>query len=77
MVGGATRSAAVRALAPAIFGRPVVLPPSGEYVARGAARQAAWALTGTLPPWQLADTETFEAEPTPGVREAYAALRDA
>jgi xylulokinase len=77
MVGGATKSAAVRALAPAILGRPVLLPPTGEYVARGAARQAAWALTGELPDWQLPDTETLEAEPTPGVREAYAALRDA
>ena len=44
LVGGAARSPAVRALAPAILGRPVVLPPPGEYVARGAARQAAWAL---------------------------------
>ncbi|GAB7006129.1 xylulokinase [Nocardioides sp. AN3] len=76
MVGGATRSAAVRALAPAILGRPVVLPPPGEYVARGAARQAAWALTGSLPQWPLVATETLEADPTPGVREAYAALRD-
>jgi xylulokinase len=77
LVGGATRSAAVRALAPAILGRPVLLPPAGEYVARGAARQAAWALTGKLPDWELAGTETLEADPTPGVREAYAALRDA
>jgi xylulokinase len=77
MTGGATRSAAVRALAPAILGRPVVLPPSDEYVARGAARQAAWALTGSLPAWQRPETETLEADPTPGVREAYAALRDA
>lgn len=77
MVGGATRSAAVRALAPAILGRPVLLPPAGEYVARGAARQAAWALTGAQPEWRLPDTEALEADPTPAVREAYAALRDA
>lgn len=77
MVGGASRSAAVRTLAPAVLGRPVVLPPPGEYVARGAARQAAWALTGSLPEWPLPDAETLEADPTPGVREAYAALRDA
>lgn len=77
MVGGATRSPAVRALAPAILGRPVLLPPSGEYVARGAARQAAWALSGTLPDWELPATETLTADPTPDVRAAYAALRDA
>lgn len=78
LVGGAARSAAVRALAPAILGRTVVLPPPGEYVARGAARQAAWALSGaTEPPaWPLPDTETLEAEPTPAVRERYAAVRD-
>jgi xylulokinase len=78
MVGGATRSAAVRALAPAVLGRPVTLPPPGEYVARGAARQAAWALSGgSAPPaWSLADTVELEAEPTPHVREAYARLRD-
>ena len=78
LVGGAARSAAVRALAPAILGRTVVLPPPGEYVARGAARQAAWALSGAAEPpaWPLPDTETLEAEPTPSVRERYAALRD-
>ncbi len=78
LVGGAARSAAVRALAPAILGRTVVLPPPGEYVARGAARQAAWALSGAAEPpaWPLPDTETLEAEPTPAVRERYAALRD-
>ena len=78
LVGGATRSPAVRALAPAILGRPVVLPPTGEYVARGAARQAAWARSGapTPPEWPLPDTETLEADPTPAVRERYAVLRD-
>jgi xylulokinase len=78
LVGGATRSPAVRALAPAILGRPVLLPPPGEYVARGAARQAAWAASGASAPpaWPLPDTETLEADPTPVVRERYAALRD-
>ncbi len=78
LVGGAARSPAVRALAPAILGRQVLLPPVGEYVARGAARQAAWARSGadTPPDWPLPDTETLDAEPTPDVRERYAALRD-
>lgn len=78
LVGGATRSPVVRALAPAILGRPVVLPPTGEYVARGAARQAAWARSGTPTPpdWPLPDTETLEGDPAPAVRERYAALRD-
>ena len=78
LVGGAARSPAVRALAPAILGRPVLLPPPGEYVARGAARQAEWARLGTPTPpeWPLPDTEALEADPTPAVRERYAALRD-
>jgi xylulokinase len=77
MVGGATRSVALRALAPAVLGCPVVLPPEGEYVALGAARQAAWALAGSdRPPiWPAADTTVLEADATPDVREAYAELR--
>lgn len=79
LVGGAARSPAVRALAPAILGRPVLVPPAGEYVARGAARQAAWARSGAAAPpaWALPDTETLQADPAPAVRERYAALRDA
>lgn len=79
MVGGATRSPAVRALAPAVLGQPVHFPPSGEYVALGAARQAAWALAGgdAPPTWGLPGLETAEADPTPVVRQRYAALRDA
>ena len=78
MTGGATRSAALRALAPAVLGRPVTLPPSAEYVALGAARQAAWALSGTAEPpaWQQPETTVLEAEPTPHVREVYADLRE-
>jgi len=78
MVGGATASPALRALAPTILGRPVTFLPTGEYVALGAARQAAWALSGTADPpvWQLPAGETVEADPVPGVRERYRELRD-
>ncbi|QIG41886.1 xylulokinase [Nocardioides anomalus] len=78
LVGGAARSAAVRALAPAVLGRPVVVPPAGEYVALGAARQAAWALAGTEAPptWPVRGTELLEADPTPDVRARYSELRD-
>ena len=44
LIGGGSRNPAVQQLAPAIFGMPVHVPPPGEYVALGAARQAAWAL---------------------------------
>jgi xylulokinase len=78
LVGGGARSQAVRELAPAILGRPVVVPAAGEYVADGAARQAAWVLSGSAQPpaWQVGRTETYEADPTPFVRERYAEVRD-
>ena len=50
LIGGAARSPAVRAIAPAIFGVPVTVPEPAEYVALGAARQAAWALSGAAEP---------------------------
>jgi xylulokinase len=51
VIGGGARSRAVRALAADLFGAPVEFPEPGEYVARGAARQAAWTLSrGAEPP---------------------------
>lgn len=78
LVGGGARSVAVRRIAPQVFGCPVVVPPPGEYVADGAARQAAWvALGGAAPPaWHLAGTEEYDAEPVPAIRERYAAARE-
>ncbi|MHA6780532.1 xylulokinase [Pseudonocardia saturnea] len=78
LVGGGARSDAVARIAPAVFGRPVLRPTPGEYVADGAARQAAWVLAGsTAPPaWEAADTESFDAEPTPAVRARYAQALD-
>ncbi|MEU7928830.1 xylulokinase [Micromonospora sp. NPDC049107] len=77
LVGGGARSAAVRRIAPQVFGCPVVVPPAGEYVADGAARQAAWvALGGPTPPqWDVKGTEEYAAEPVPAVRDQYAAAR--
>jgi xylulokinase len=80
LIGGAARSEAVRRIAPVIFGVPVTVPEAAEYVALGAARQAAWAVSGTADPpdWPLAGTSAeYTAAPVPLVRERYAALRDA
>jgi len=80
LIGGAARSEAVRSVAPTIFGVPVTVPPPAEYVALGAARQAAWALSGAAEPphWPVAGfSAQYTADPVPLVRQRYAALRDA
>ncbi|HEX6467551.1 MAG TPA: xylulokinase [Streptosporangiaceae bacterium] len=79
LIGGGAHSPAVRRLAPAIFGVPVSVPEPGEYVALGAARQAAWVLAGTPEPpaWPRQPAQEYEAAPTPEVRERYGRLRDA
>lgn len=78
LIGGAARSPAVRSIAPAIFGVPVTVPDPAEYVAVGAARQAAWALAGAAgpPDWPGPPAETFTADPRPDIRDRYATLRD-
>ncbi|MCL6550612.1 MAG: xylulokinase [Acidothermus cellulolyticus] len=78
LIGGGARNAAVRQIAPAVFGVPVIVPEPGEYVADGAARQAAWTLLGEAEPpqWKATRADRYEASPTPWVRERYAELRD-
>ncbi|MFQ6324963.1 xylulokinase [Nocardia sp. CWNU-33] len=53
LIGGAARSALVADIAAQIFGVAITVPEPTEYVALGAARQAAWALSGTaqVPRW--------------------------
>ncbi len=78
LVGGGARSEAVRRIAPAVLGCPVIVPAPGEYVADGAARQAAWALSGatSAPQWPVAGSVTVEADPAPAVRARYGEVRD-
>jgi xylulokinase len=79
LIGGAAVSEAVRTVAAGLFGLPVHVPAPGEYVATGAARQAAWALAGTLEPpvWPGSPARVYEADPQPGVRAAYRGARAA
>lgn len=79
LVGGGAKSEAVRRIAPALFGKPVLVPPPGEYVAAGAARQAAWVVAGgdTPPQWSAETPETYEDNPIPLIREQYAAAQHA
>jgi xylulokinase len=72
----------VQRVAPDVFGVPVAVPAAGEYVAMGAARQAASALAGN----EQADAVRSTAydvvhEPTQGehgaeIRAAYRTLRE-
>ena len=80
LVGGAAANRAVGKVASTMFDVPVVVPPAGEYVADGAARQAAWVLTGDAqaPEWGAmhdGDERCFEPEPVPFVRSAYREAR--
>jgi xylulokinase len=79
LIGGGARSEAVRRIAPTVFGVPVEVPEAAEYVADGAARQAAWVLAGgpAPPDWALTTARRYESDPEPAVRERYAAVRDA
>jgi xylulokinase len=61
LTGGASQSDAVRKIATAVFGLPIVVTDTFESVAVGAARQAAWALTGTMPEWKVPVLSTHEA----------------
>jgi xylulokinase len=79
LIGGGARSDAVCALAPGIFGADVDVPEPREYVAVGAARQAAWALTGgpQPPDWPRPPARRYSGEPQRGVRARFGALRAA
>jgi xylulokinase len=74
LTGGASQSEAVRQIAPAVFGLPILVTDTFESVAVGAARQAAWALTGALPDWQV--PVISQQEPTPADRHAAAEIMD-
>ncbi len=79
LIGGGARSEAARRLAPGIFGVPVLVPAPEEYVALGAARQAAWALAGTPEPpeWPRHLPEEYTGPAEPVVRQRLAWLRHA
>ena len=77
LIGGGSKSQALRQAAASIFNLPVEVPVSREYVALGAAKQAAWAATGELPEWKRSIEASYEPEGEWGlsVRERYADAR--
>lgn len=76
IIGGAAKNLAIPVIASALMGREVVVPPAGEYVADGAAKQAAWALLAQMPQWNLGEVTHHTTKPTPDVMDRYRTLRD-
>ena len=72
LIGGAALNPAVQQSAAQIFDAPVFVPEPAEYVARGAAAQAAWALTGDRPEWPLMMSASPEPDMQPVIRAQYA-----
>ena len=71
-------------IAPDLFGAPIVVPSPAEYVALGAARQAAWALAAERshdavapdwPPAQDVVRDPVDLDAGARVREHYRDLR--
>ena len=80
LIGGGSASTAVQQAAADLFDASVVIPRPAEYVALGAARQAAWALSGDAEPpaWPLSTLATREprGDAWAGeVRDRFAASR--
>jgi xylulokinase len=79
-IGGGAKSAALRSVLADTIGMAVDVPQAREYVALGAARQAAWAATGHLPHWgRRLETvlHTTEDDGPAIYRQRYAQLRTA
>lgn len=73
LIGGAAVSKAVQEIAATLFEVPVHIPPMSEYVADGAARQAAWVLSGENKPpvWEQKGSIEKHSNFKPAVRSAY------
>jgi xylulokinase len=77
LVGGAAQNPAVQAIAAQVFDAPVEIPLPGEYVALGAAVQAAWALDGARPQWAVETAAKPAVDTRPEIRAAYAVAAQA
>ncbi|WP_437584118.1 xylulokinase [Paramicrobacterium sp. CJ85] len=75
MTGGAAQNLAVQRIAAQVFDVPVEVPRPGEYVANGAAVQAAWTLSGSRPTWAVETAATPDPDLRTTIREQYAARR--
>ncbi|MGA4670363.1 xylulokinase [Propionibacteriaceae bacterium Y1923] len=77
LIGGAAKSAAVQSILPEIIDVPIAVPEPGEYVAQGAAMQAAAALTGDFPKWDREVQHLEQKEQKPIIMEQHEAAKQA
>lgn len=73
LIGGGAQSEAVRRIAPSVLGLPVCVPEYSEYVADGAARQAAWVYEGGAEPpvWTPHLSSDYICDYTPFILERF------
>ncbi len=71
LVGGGAQSSAVQQSVAEVLGLPTMVPAPGEYVADGAARQAAGILDGKFPDWDLDAVTVPPSNTVPEVLERY------
>ncbi|MBT9606613.1 xylulokinase [Microbacterium sp.] len=74
LIGGAAANEAVARIAAQVFDTEIVVPAAGEYVALGAARQAAGVFAGGPVDWQIATTREVEPDHRPEIRARYDAV---
>lgn len=71
LIGGAAQNSAVQEVAAQVFDAAITVPAPGEYVADGAAVQAAWALTGERPTWPVPVLAERAADHRPEIIAQY------
>jgi xylulokinase len=77
IIGGAAKNSAVQQISADLFGGTIHIPAIGEYVADGAAKQAAWALSGKEKPpnWSLGEIKEVNSRNSdPEIVESYMEL---
>lgn len=78
LIGGGAKSRAFREVLAQVLGIDIYVPEPAEFVALGAARQAAWALSGaeTPPEWSRPEMMKVSAEKRPSIYRQYINYRN-
>lgn len=71
LIGGGAQNLGVQGVVSETVSLPVIVPEPGEYVAYGAAKQAAWVLTGTRPGWKPSSKALASEHPQSPARAQF------